>query len=340
MSEKNQLQDIIISSHGDGGLLTHRLLQEIFYPSFNNKWLQQEGDAAVLNLNGLRLAMTTDSFVISPLFFKGGDIGKLAVCGTVNDLVVSGAKPLWLSAAFILPTGMEQIDLKKIVKSMEETANGLKVPIVTGDTKVVDSGDRDNLFINTTGIGLVQPGICFHPRNIEPNDVVIVSGSVGDHGAAILAQRLQFDGNSSPASDCAPLVELSEKMKPFYDDIKVMRDPTRGGLATTLIELAVAGRIDLVLEEEAIPVKTEVSAVADILGVDPYYLASEGRAVLIARAAAGNRILKTLRSVAGAESSSIIGVVGEGEGAVYLRTRLGGTRRLKMLSGTPLPRIC
>lgn len=340
MKGKIQPQDIIISSHGDGGLLTHRLLQEIFFPSFNNEWLQQEGDAAILSLNGLQLAMTTDSFVVSPLFFKGGDIGKLAVCGTVNDLVVSGAKPLWLSAAFILPTGMVQVDLKKIVRSMEKTAGELKLPIVTGDTKVVDSGDRDNLFINTTGIGLVHARARFHPRHMEPSDVVIVSGSVGDHGAAILAHRLHFTGENIPASDCAPLSELSEKLEPFFDDIKVMRDPTRGGLATTMIELATAGKNDLVLEEETIPVKSEVSAVADILGVDPYYLASEGRALIIARASAGSRILKALRSVVGSEDSAIIGVVKEGEGAVFLRTRLGGTRRLKMLSGTPLPRIC
>ncbi len=340
MSKENQSQDIIISSHGDGGLLTNRLLQDIFIPSFNNEWLRQEGDAAVLSLNGLQLAVTTDSFVVSPLFFNGGDIGKLAVCGTVNDLLVSGAKPLWLSAAFILPTGMEQADLKKIVKSMEKTANSLDLPIVTGDTKVVDSGTPDNLFINTTGIGLVHPEAHFHPRNIEPTDVVIVSGSVGDHGAAILAQRLQFTGDNSPVSDCAPLNKLSEKLGPFYGDIKVMRDPTRGGLATTLIELASAGNNDLILEENAIPVKPEVIAVADILGVDPYYLASEGRAVIVARASASNRIIEALKSVTGAESSSIIGFARKGEGAVYLHTLLGGTRRLKMLSGTPLPRIC
>lgn len=340
MNSDKSTQEIIISSHGDGGLLTHQLLQEIFFPAFKNEWLEQAGDAAILGFNGLQLAMTTDSFVVSPLFFKGGDIGKLAVCGTVNDLVVSGARPLWLSAAFILPEGMEQAELKKVVRSMQETALDLKIPIVTGDTKVVDSGNRENLFINTTGIGLVHPEAQFHARNIEPSDVVIASGSVGDHGAAILAERLGFTSESSPASDCAPLIALAEKLKPYFSDIKVMRDPTRGGLATTLIELATAGGVDLLLEEKMIIVKPEVGAIAEILGVDPYYLASEGRAVLITSAAAGNDILKTLKTVPGAEDSSIIGFVRQGRGNAYLRTRLGGTRRLKMLSGTPLPRIC
>lgn len=333
-------KDMIISSHGDGGLLTHQLLQEIFFPAFKNEWLGQEGDAALLTLNKEQLAVTTDSFVVTPLFFKGGDIGKLAVCGTVNDLVVSGAKPLWLSAAFILPVGMEKEELKKVVASMAGTARSLNLPIVTGDTKVVDSGNRANLFVNTTGIGLVHPGARFHPNNIRPSDVVIASGSVGDHGAAILAERLEFTGEQTPASDCAPLIHLAEKLEPFYREIRVMRDPTRGGLATTLIELAAAGGVDLLLEEKDIPVKPQVSAVADILGVDPYYLASEGRALLIAAAEAGSEILKTLKTVPGAEDSAIIGTVREGSGSVYLRTRLGGTRRLKMLSGTPLPRIC
>ncbi len=332
--------DIIISSHGDGGLLSHQLLQEIFLPCFNNEWLQEQGDAALVSFNGQKLAMTTDSFVVSPLFFKGGDIGKLAVCGTVNDLVVSGARPLWLSAAFILPAGMEKSELKKVVQSMQETANSLNLPIVTGDTKVVDSGNPSNLFINTTGIGSVYPQARFHPAYIKPGDVVIVSGSVGDHGAAILAERLQFTGEKTPTSDCAPLTRLAEKLKPFYGGIRVMRDPTRGGLATTLIELAAAGAVDLLLEESKIYVKPEVSAIADILGVDPYYLASEGRALIIAEATVASNIVEALKTVPGAEESSMIGAAREGDGSIYLHTRLGGTRRLRMLSGTPLPRIC
>ena len=340
MDSNKTTEKVILSSHGDGGLLTHQLLQDLFFPAFKNEWLEQAGDAAILDFCGHRLAMTTDSFVVSPLFFKGGDIGKLAICGTVNDLVVSGARPLWLSAAFILPEGMAQAELNRVVRSMEDTAGSLKLPIVTGDTKVVDSGNRDNLFINTTGIGLVDPKARFDPKYIEPSDLVIASGSVGDHGAAILAERLAFTGPNTPASDCAPLIGLLEQLKPFYADIKVMRDPTRGGLATTLIELAVAAKVDLLLEEGKIPVKPEVRAVADILGVDPYYLASEGRAVLIAAEAAGDAILKTLKNIPGAEDSAIIGKVLEGSGAVFLRTQLGGTRRLRMLSGTPLPRIC
>ncbi len=333
-------QDIIISSHGDGGLLTHQLMREIFIPFLDNEWLQEQGDAALLNLNGQKLAMSTDSFVVSPLFFKGGDIGKLAVCGTVNDLVVSGASPLWISAAFILPAGMNKSELKRVVQSMHTTANSLNLPVVTGDTKVVDSGDRNNLFINTTGIGLVQTDARFNTKYIQPGDVIIASGSMGDHGAAILAERLEFKGDNTPTSDCAPLTALFDKLKPFYADIRVMRDPTRGGLATTLIELAAAGNVDLFLEEGEIYIKPEVSAIADILGVDPYYLASEGRALIIVSASEANDIVKTLKTVPGAEDSSIIGSVRKVGGSVYLRTRLGGTRRLKMLSGKPLPRIC
>lgn len=338
---KNQISDsIIISSHGDGGLLTHQLLQEIFLPTFDNEWLKQAGDAAILSLNGLKLAMTTDSFVVSPLFFKGGDIGKLSVYGTVNDLVVSGAQPLWLSAAFVLPEGMEKAKLKIIVHSMQEAAKQLNLPIVTGDTKVVDSGNKENLFISTTGIGLVSPDANLDPKNVKSSDLIIVSGSIGEHGATILAERLFFDDNNYLISDCAPLTEVASKLKPYYSEIRVMRDPTRGGLATTLIELAVAGQFDLNLVEKNIPIKAEVNAVAEILGVDPLYLASEGRVIIIASPEAAEPLVEELKKLPGGEGSSIIGAAQEGSGHVYLKTRLGGTRRLKMLSGRPLPRIC
>lgn len=330
----------ILSSHGDGGLLTHQLLDELFLPAFSNQWLAQATDAAMLKLHDLRLAVTTDSFVVSPLFFKGGDIGKLSICGTVNDLVVSGARPLWLTAAFILPEGMEIDRLKLIVRSMETAAAQLGLPIVAGDTKVINSGDPENLIINTTGIGLVEPDACFHPEKIGPSDIVIVSGTVGDHGAAIVAERAGFHDDDVPSSDCAPLLTLFEELKAFYGSIRVMRDPTRGGLATTLIELATVGKVDLYLEEQSIPVKTEVEAISGILGIDPYYLAAEGRAIIIAPEKLGAEIIAKLKTIPGAEESAIIGYASKGIGDVYLRTRLGGTRRLKMLSGTPLPRIC
>ncbi len=340
MQNENMSEKIILSSHGDGGLLTHQLLDELFLPAFNNKWLNQGTDAAILKLEGLRVAVTTDSFVVSPLFFKGGDIGKLAICGTVNDLIVSGARPLWLTAAFILPEGMALDRLKLIVKSMENTAASLNVPIVAGDTKVINSGDPENLTINTTGFGLIDPNARFHPSNIEPSDVVIISGSIGDHGAAIIAERVGFKEEDIPVSDCAPLLSLFEELKGLYSSIRVMRDPTRGGLATTMVELARGGCVDIHLEEHAVPIEPGVEAVSGMLGIDPYYLASEGRMIIIAPEKAGVKIIDKLRSIPEAEDAAIIGYASEGTGNVYLQTKLGGTRKLKMLSGTPLPRIC
>ncbi len=340
MQNERKSGQIILSSHGDGGLLTHQLLDDIFFPAFSNQWLDQGTDAALLKLYDLNLAVTTDSFVVSPLFFKGGDIGKLAICGTINDLVVCGARPLWLTAAFILPEGMDIGRLKKIVKSMEISAAAIKVPVVTGDTKVINSGDPENLFINTTGIGLIDPGTFFHPKNIEASDVVIISGSIGDHGAAIIAERSGFKEDNIPLSDCASLFSIFEELKEFYGNIRVMRDPTRGGLATTMVELAGSGHVDIYLDEQSIPIKPGVAAVSGMVGIDPYYLASEGRMIIIAPEIAGTAILDKLKSVSGAEESAIIGVVSKGAGNVYLRTRIGGTRRLKMLSGSPLPRIC
>ncbi len=340
MQNERKSGQIILSSHGDGGLLTHQLLDELFLPAFSNQWLDEGTDAAMLKLNDLRVAVTTDSFVVSPLFFKGGDIGKLAICGTVNDLVVSGARPLWLTAAFILSEGMAIDRLKLIIRSMEETAAALNVPIVAGDTKVINSGDPENLIINTTGIGLIDPDTALHPKNIEPSDVVIVSGSVGDHGAAIIAERVGFKDDNIPSSDCAPLLSLFDELKDFYKSIRVMRDPTRGGLATTMVELARSSGVDIYLEENSIPVKPEVAAISGMLGVDPYYLASEGRMIMIAAEKAGAKIIDKLHSIHGIEDSAIIGYAIKGAGNVFLKTRLGGTRRLKMLSGTPLPRIC
>lgn len=340
MGNEIDSRQIVLSSHGDGGLLTHQLLNELFMPAFSNQWLEQCTDAAILKYSGLQLAVTTDSFVVSPLFFKGADIGKLAVCGTINDLVVSGARPLWLTAAFILPEGMDLHRLSLIVKSMKNMLKTLGVPVVTGDTKVIDSGNPENLLINTTGIGLIDPNANFNPKNIRPSDVVIVSGTVGDHGAAILAERVGFSEDNAPGSDCAPLLSLFEALKDHYRSIRVLRDPTRGGLATTMVELAEAGQVDIYLEEESIPVKPEVAAISGILGVDPYYLASEGRMIIISSEKSGKAILEILKSTPGAEDSRIIGNLSKGKGNVYLRTRLGGTRRLKMLAGTPLPRIC
>jgi len=327
-------------SHGDGGLLTHQLLQETFFPLLHNEWLEEQGDAAILKLKGERLAFSTDSFVVTPLFFPGGDIGKLAVCGTVNDLVVSGAKPLWLTAGFIIPEGMSRETLKTVVSSLAATANEVGIPIVAGDTKVVSSNDPENLFINTTGIGLVYKEAQFKAKRIKPGDKVIVSGTIGDHGAAIVASRLGLGHDESPCSDCAPLTYLLELVKPFFPSIKVMRDPTRGGLATTLKELAVTAGVDLIAEEEKIAVAEKVRAISEITGIDPYYLACEGRAILIVENGAAENVLASLHKHPLCRDASIIGTVKYGNGELLLRTTLGGTRPMQMLAGTPLPRIC
>lgn len=336
----NTGKELIVSSHGDGGLLTHKLLDEIFLPLLDNRWLREKGDAAVLEMGGERHAFTTDSFVVSPLFFPGGDIGKLAACGTVNDLVVSGAKPLFMSAAFIIPEGFPVEALSRVVRSLSETCRGLDLPIVTGDTKVAGSGGKNNLFINTTGVGLIHPAVSFQAAEIRPSDQVLITGSIGDHGAAVLSARLGIPPEESPESDCMPLSYLLPVLEPFFPAIRIMRDPTRGGLATTLKEISAGAGLDILIHEDRLPLQAKVRAVAGIYGVDPLYLASEGRAVLVVKDEAAARILAALREHPLSADSSIIGQVQEGSGKLYLRTGLGGTRPLQMLSGTPLPRIC
>jgi len=333
-------EEVILLSHGDGGLLTYQLLHSTFFPFLKNQWLEKEGDAAVIDYESGRLAFTTDSFVVSPLFFPGGDIGKLAVCGTVNDLVVSGAFPQWLSAAFIIPEGMEAKTLEEIVCSLSRTAGALNLPVVAGDTKVVTGSDPENLFISMSGIGCIMPQADFSPQRIEPSDLVIITGSIGDHGAAILATRLGIDEADCPRSDCAPLVFLLEVLHPYFPFIKVMRDPTRGGIATTLKEIAQQGKVNIYLEEERVVVDPKVRALAGILGVDPYYLASEGKALIITKREKGEEIVRALRGHPLGRQAAVIGEVEPGKGELLLRTEVGGIRPLPMLSGTPLPRIC
>ncbi len=332
-------KEVVLSSHGDGGLLTHKLLDETFLPLFDNPWLSEKSDAAVLELAGQRLAFTTDSFVVSPLVFPGGDIGKLAACGTINDLVVSGAKPLWLSAAFILQEGFALTNLSAIVRSLSLVCRDLGIPVVAGDTKVAGRGEQ-SLFINTSGVGLVHPDASFKATNVRSSDLVLLTGSIGDHGAAVLSARLGIPTEESPESDCMPLCFLYDILEPFFSSIKIMRDPTRGGLATTLTEIASAAGLDILIHEDRLPVQPRVKAVAGIYGVDPLYLASEGRAVLVVKAEAATHILAALQNHPLSAQSSIIGQVQEGSGRLYLKTALGGTRPLQMLAGTPLPRIC
>lgn len=320
--------------------MTQQLLQEVFLPFLNNAWLKQAGDAAVLQRAGESLAFSTDSFVVSPPFFPGGDIGKLAICGTANDLIVSGAKPLWFSAAFILSEGFSIKKLTRIACSMAETASCLNIPIVAADTKVVDTGDPDNIFINTTGIGAVNSRAHFHAQRLEAGDSIIVTGTYADHGAAILASRLGLNDGEAPVSDCAPLDYLLIVLKPFLSKIKIMRDPTRGGMATALKEIALSAEMDLVLEESELKVEPRVKAVTEALGIDPLYLASEGRALLIVPKEDAPGVVEALRLHPQGKDAAEIGYVQPGKGNLYLKTNLGGIRTLQMLSGTPLPRIC
>lgn len=332
--------DVVVLSHGDGGRLTRELVHGLFYPAFRTKAVYADGDSAILHLTDGRIAFSTDSFVVRPLFFCGGDIGKLAVYGTANDLIVCGAAPLWLSAAFIITEGLAVKTLSDVAQSMGEAAQRIGVTIVAGDTKVVEGPDPENLYINTTGIGRVAPGVSLGARRIGPGDSVLITGSIGDHGAAVLAARLGIDRDESPSSDCAPLSFLMEVLTPHLAEVKMMRDPTRGGLATCLKELALLAEVDIWLDEASVSIEPRVRAVTEILGVDPFYLPSEGRAVIVVEEGALEGVLQALRAHPQGAAAAAIGRVRRGSGNVYLKTAAGGTRPLHMLAGTPLPRIC
>lgn len=342
----------ILLAHGSGGLLSRELIRDLFVRYFSNPILNEMGDAAILDLSlahlvastpslPSRLAFTTDSYVIQPLFFPGGDIGKLAVCGTVNDLAVAGAKPLFLSAGFILEEGLPLETLEQIVRSMAETAHQAHVTIVAGDTKVVERGAVDKLFITTTGLGVIYPGVDISPARLRPGDRLVINGSIGDHGLAVMMQREGLEFGSTLLSDCAPLHDLvASVLEAVSEDVHCMRDPTRGGLVSLLNEWAAAG-VGIELEESAIPVRQEVQAVCEILGLDPLYAASEGRVVIAVAADALERTLSSLRAHPMGQDAAVIGrVTTEHPGRVVLHTRLGTRRVLAMPAGALLPRIC
>jgi len=342
--------DVILLAHGSGGKLGQDLVENLFLRHFDNPTLLKLDDSAVLPIPSpqcpaasTRLALTTDSYVVSPLFFPGGDIGKLAVCGTVNDLSMSGAMPLWLSAGFILEEGLLLAELERIVVSMAATAERAGVQIVTGDTKVVDRGSADRLFINTTGVGLVPPGIEIAGDRALPGDAVILSGTIGDHGMTIMTQRegLQFD--SPLESDCAPLNGmvggLLEAVPP--GSIRCLRDPTRGGLATALNELAGRSGSGIQIDETAIPIRDEVRGACELLGLDPLYVANEGKLVAIVTPEAAEAALTSLHAHEFGQGAALIGRVTEAHaGRVVLRTALGARRVVDTLAGEQLPRIC
>jgi len=333
-------QDRILLAHGSGGRMAHELISKSFIRELSNPLLARMDDSAVVSFNG-KLAFTTDSYVVSPIFFPGGDIGKLAVCGTVNDLAMSGAKPLYLSLAFIIEEGLLFKDLKKVVVSIKAAAHEASVQIVTGDTKVVHHGSADKLFINTSGIGIIHDRVKISGSNARPGDVVILSGTIGDHGVAVLSKREGLSFSTKLKSDCAPLGGLVADMLEASRDINCMRDPTRGGLATTLNEIAQQSSVGIRIDEEAIPVREEVLGACEMLGLDPLYIANEGKLIAIVPQTEAKSVLKAMKKHPYGKEAAIIGeVTKEKPGRVVMNTRIGSSRIVDMLTGDPLPRIC
>jgi hydrogenase expression/formation protein HypE len=332
----------IVLGHGSGGKLTAELIEKLFLPAFANPVLDKLDDQAVLQIHGLRLAFTTDSFVVTPIFFPGGDIGRLAVNGTVNDLAMSGARPLYLAAAFILEEGLSFDDLRRVVESMRDAAREAGVQLVAGDTKVVNRGKGDKVFITTTGIGLLEGPANISADRATPGDKIIVSGYIGDHGMAVMSQRENLEFEGTIESDCAPLHGLvAAMMQTGAGNIHCLRDPTRGGVATTLNEIAARSRVGMKLREESIPVRETVKGACEILGLDPLYVANEGKLVAIVAAEAAEAILSEMRNHPFGAASAIIGeVVPEHSGMVLMKTEIGGTRVLDVMFGEQLPRIC
>jgi hydrogenase expression/formation protein HypE len=333
--------DRIVMGHGGGGRLSADLLRNVFLPAYGNEVLAQLEDQATLPWEGGRLAFTTDAFVVRPLFFPGGDIGKLAVNGTVNDLAVGGARPLFLSAAFILEEGLPLSDLERIAASMREACRAARVSLVTGDTKVVDQGKGDKVFIATSGIGVVPDGVSLSIRAARPGDRIVLSGTIGDHGVAILSQREGIELESALESDTAPLADLAQMALRACPTIRLMRDPTRGGLASTLNEMARASAVGVRIDEARIPLKPQVKGACEILGLDPLYVANEGKLVAVAPAAEADRLVETLREHPLGRDAAVIGeILADGPGIVRLKSRVGGERVVSLLAGEPLPRIC
>jgi len=334
------MSETILLAHGSGGKLSHDLIEKFFLPLFDNAILNQLDDSAAFELNG-EIAFTTDSYVVNPIFFPGGDIGKLAVYGTVNDLAMKGAMPLFLSISLIIEEGLSLEELKIIANSIKAAAEEAKIKIVTGDTKVVNHGNADKLFITSSGLGIIPPGTNISGANARPGDKVIVSGTIGDHGIAVMSQREGLKFSVPIKSDCAPLHKLVAEMLEISRQIHCLRDPTRGGLATTLNEFARQSRVGIQIEEEKIPVSDAVRAACELLGFDPLYVANEGKLVAIVAPQDTEQVLgKIKQNQYGAEASIIGTVTTEPEGKVIMKTRFGASRIIDMLTGELLPRIC
>jgi hydrogenase expression/formation protein HypE len=332
----------VLLAHGGGGRLTQMLIERLFLQAFRNPTLETLGDGALLHIDGACLALSTDSYVINPIFFPGGDIGALAVHGTVNDLAMCGAQPVGLSVGMILEEGLPMADLWRVVQSMQQAAQAVGVPIVTGDTKVVDRGKGDGIFINTTGVGRIAPGVALSPQRAVPGDMVLVNGAIAVHGIAIMSLREGLEFETTLESDTAPLHELTTRvLEAGGAHVHALRDPTRGGLASSLNEIAAQAGVGVRLEEAHIPLAEEVRGACEILGLDPLYVANEGKMLAIVAREAAEAVLAAMQAHPLGQEAAIIGeVVGEHPGKVFLRSRIGGMRVVDMLSGEQLPRIC
>jgi hydrogenase expression/formation protein HypE len=334
-------EERITMSHGAGGKATQTLIEAIFLEEFRNPLLEPLEDAARLQVGGSRLALTTDSYVVSPLFFPGGSIGDLAVNGTVNDLAVSGATPLFLSAGFILEEGFPVAELSRIASAMREAADAAGVQVVTGDTKVVEKGKGDGCYINTAGVGAVSPDLDLGVANARPGDAIIVSGPIGDHGVTIMLARGELDIEADVTSDTAPLNGLVAGLLSAAPGVRALRDATRGGVATILNEIAKAANVGVLVSENNIPVRPEVRGAAELLGIDPMYVACEGRLVAVVQQDQADQALEALRAHPLGGQAAVIGqVTADPPGIVQLKTAFGGTRIVDLLVGDPLPRIC
>lgn len=334
-------QDFILLAHGSGGMMMHDLIEDVFLGQFDDEILLQLEDAATLEVDSDRIAMSTDTYTVSPLFFPGGDIGRLAVCGTVNDVATSGATPLYLSVGFVLEEGLLVEDLRRILVSMAESAAEAGVRIVTGDTKVVDKGHGDGVYINTAGIGVLPEGRSLSGSHCRPGDAVLVSGTMGDHGIAVVSKREGLSFSTDIETDAAPLNALVAAVLEAAPGTRCFRDPTRGGLSSTLNELASASGVSIEIDEEAVPVKAQVQGACEMLGYDFFQVANEGKMVIVVPEGESEAALAAMRSAPYGEDAAVIGRVTESPpGKVYVRTTFGAHRIMDMLVGEQLPRIC
>ncbi|MBQ7824431.1 MAG: hydrogenase expression/formation protein HypE [Bacteroidaceae bacterium] len=331
----------IMLAHGGGGKLTQRMIEQLFFPAFNNEYLGQEHDGAVIPVREGRLAVTTDSFVVNPIIFPGGNIGDLAINGTVNDLACCGAVPMYLTASFILEEGFSMADLKRIVDTMSIAARKAGVKIVTGDTKVVEKGKGDGIYINTSGIGIVPDGIDISPMNAVPGDVVIVSGLIGQHGITVLSTRDSLGFETEIKSDTAPLNGMISDLLAAVPEVHVLRDPTRGGVSATLNEIARKAQVTIEIDEALLPVGKQVSAACDLLGLDPLCVANEGIVLVFVPESQSEKAIEVLRNNIWGRNAAVVGrVSAKGHGTVTLKTLYGGCRIVDVISGEQLPRIC